>query len=270
MLVNAKTLLKYKLNATDEEVGGVKEFFFDDRYWTVRYLIANTGTWLSKRQVLISPYFLGTIDHTLEFINVNLTKREIEDSPTIDSDKPVSRQFEESYYNFYGAPTYWGGPSVWGALPTLTHDRDEWKKIKTEDEGWDPDLRSSKDVTGHNIQASDGEIGHVEDFIIDDESWTIRYLVIDTRNFLPGKKVLVSPEWIDRISWEDSKVFIDMTMDQIRNAPEYDPDELPGREYETQLYGYYNRPGYWTRTVYGDYSNSVHEERRDGGMTGNL
>lgn len=257
MLSSAKDLVKYKLNGLDEEVGGIKEFFFDDKFWTVRYLVANTGGWLNKRQVLISPYFVGNVDHNLEFINVNLRKKEIENSPSIDSDKPVSRQFEESYYSYYGAPVYWGGPYVWGPLSSLTRDRDLMKDIKPVENSWDPNLRSSKDVTGHTIQATDNRIGHVDDFIIDDESWTIRYLVIDTRDWLPGKKVVISPEWIDRISWEDSAVYVNLTEDTIRNAPEFDSDEGISREYETRLYDHYKRQGYWLEEpVTSDYSGS--------------
>ena len=258
MLTSAKELSKFKLNGKDKPVGGIKEFYFDDKFWTVRYLIASTGKWLNKRQVLISPYFLGNVDHKLEFINVNLTKDEIENSPSIESDRPVSRQFEESYYSYYGAPVYWGGPSVWGPVPTITRDRDLWRDIKPQKNSWDPHLRSSKDVTGHSIQASDDKIGHVEDFIIDEDSWTIRYLVIDTKDFLPGKKVLISPEWIERISEEDSKVFVNVTSESIENAPEFEFDEGVTREYETRLYDHYKRQGYWLEEPVGSeyYSRS--------------
>lgn len=251
MLTDAKSILKYKLNSLDEEVGGVKEFFFDDKFWTIRYLVANTGSWLNKRQVLISPYFIGTVDHNLEFINVNLRKNEIENSPSIDTDKPVSRQYEESYYSYYGAPVYWGGPDAWGPTPALIRDRGQWKNDKSQEGSWDPNLRSTKDVTGHSIQASDGEIGHVDDFIIDDENFTIRYLVIDTKNFLPGKKVLISPEWIDRISWDDSKVFINLTRETIKNSPEFDEDEGITREYESRLFDHYRRKHYWVEEPVG-------------------
>ncbi len=257
MLTNAKEIRNYKLNGIDGEVGSVKEFFFDDKFWTVRYLVARTGNWLNKRQVLISPYFLGNVDHSIGVINVNLTKKEIENSPPIESDLPVSRQFEESYYSYYGAPVYWGGPYVWGPLASITRDRDLLKDIKPQENNWDPDLRSSKDVTGHTIQATDDKIGHVDDFIIDEDSWTIRYLVIDTEDWLPGKKVLVSPEWIERISWEDSKVFVDLSRDIIENAPGYDEDEGLTRDYETRLYDHYRRQGYWVEEpIMSDYSRS--------------
>ena len=113
------------------------------------------------------------------------------------------------------------------------------------EESWDPNLRSTEDVTGHHIQATDGEIGHVEDFIIDDETWAIRYLLIDTRNWWPGKKVLISPQWIERISWDESKVFVDLSRERVKQSPEYTDKSLPTRDYETRLYGHYNRQGYW-------------------------
>jgi hypothetical protein len=245
MLTDAKTIRNYKLRGTDGEVGSIKEFLFDDKFWTIRYLVANTGSWLSRRQVLISPYFLMNIDHGSEVIEVSLTRNEIENSPSLDSDKPVSRQFEVEYYGYYGAPAYWGGPSMWGSVPSLTHDRGKCNTISSNEKSWDPNLRSSRDVTGHNIQATDDEIGKVDDFIIDDDSWSIRYLVIDTRKWLPGKKVLISPQWIERISWQDSKVFVNMTSNVLREAPDFDSDELLTRDYETRMYKYYNRQGYW-------------------------
>lgn len=257
MLTNAKTFRDYKLNGIEGEVGSIKEFFFDDKFWTVRYLIVNTGGWLKRKQVLISPYFLLNVDHKLELININLKKIEIENSPSADSDKPVSRQFEEEYYDYYGAPVYWGGPSMWGSFPSIIHDREKWKTIEKQEDSWDPDLRSTKDVSGHSIQATDGELGHVDDFIIDDETWAIRYLVIDTKNWLPGKKVLISPQWINRISWEDSKVFVNLSRETIREAPEYDEDEGITRDYESKLFHHYNLQEYWSeQAVSHEYSSS--------------
>lgn len=246
MLIKSKRIKGYKLNAIDGEIGSVKEFYFDDRFWTVRYLIANTGSWINNRQVLISPYFLESVNQASEVINVNLTKQQIEDSPTIDNDKPVSRQFEESYAGYYGSPFYWGGPHMWGTLPYLVREREKWNEPLRQENSWNPNLRSSKEVIGYNIQATDDEIGHVDDFIIEDETWAIRYMIVDTRNWWPGKKVLISPAWIDRISWDDSKVFVTLTRDAIKQAPEYDEDIELSRDYESNLHRYYNRQGYWT------------------------
>ena len=127
MLIKVKTLKGYKLNGLDGEIGKVKEFYFDDQHWAVRYLVAETGNWFLGKQVLISPYALIDVNKEAELINIDLTKKQIEDSPSFDSDKPVSRQFEESYYGYYGWPAYWGGPNMWGSYPYIVRDRDKWK-----------------------------------------------------------------------------------------------------------------------------------------------
>ena len=247
MLNKAKTLKGYKLESLNgEEVGEVKDFYFDDRHWTIRYLVANTGGWLTGRQVLISPYALVTVTKAEERVAVDLTKRQIEESPALSTDKPVSRQFEESYYGYYGYPMYWGGgPYSWGAYPYPVHDREQWKQASKSEKAWDPHLRSTDAVSGYEIQALDGEIGHVEDFVIDDETWAIRYLVVATRNWWPGKKVLVSPQWIEQVNWSKSKVSVNLSREAIKQSPEYTEESLLTRDYETGLYRHYQRPGYW-------------------------
>ena len=245
MLSKAKTLKGYKLDSRDGEIGKVKEFYFDDRHWTIRYLVADTGNWLIDRQVLISPYALIAVIKEEEHITIDLTKKQIEDSPSLDTDKPVSRQFEEAYYGYYGWPDYWGGAYMWGSYPYIERDREKWRKSTQGEETWDPHLRSTYDVSGHHIQATDGEIGHVDDFVIDDETWAIRYLIIDTQNWWPGRKVLVSPRWIERVSWEESKVFVNLPRDTIKRSPEYTEESLITRDYETILHRHYDRQGYW-------------------------
>jgi uncharacterized protein YrrD len=245
MLNKAKTVTGYKLESLEGEIGKVKEFYFDDQHWAIRYLVAETGNWLLNRQVLISPYALVAVNNEKQQIEINLTKKQIEDSPPLESDKPVSRQFEDAYYGFYGWPRYWGGPYMWGAYPFIVRDPEKLKEYTQGDITWDPYLRSTKDVTGHHIQAADGEIGHVEDFIIDDETWAIRYLIINTQNWWPGKKVLVSPQWIERVSWLESKVFVNLTCETIRQSPEYTEWSRLTRDYEAGLHRHYNRQGYW-------------------------
>lgn len=245
MLINAKTLIDYKLNGNDGEIGNVKEFYFDDHHWTIRYLVANTGNWLMGRTVLISPYALADVNKEKQYINLDLTKKQIENSPTLESDKPVSKQFEESYYNHYGWPMYWGGPYMWGNFKNITRDKKKWPGSNEKSKKWDPNLRSTHYVTGHTIEATDGTIGHVYDFIIDDETWAIRYLVVDTQDWLSGKKVLISPHWIESISWEESKVVINLTKKSIEASPEFTENALLTRNYETGLYKHYDRIGYW-------------------------
>lgn len=245
MLIKAKTLKGYKLNSKNGEVGKVKEFYFDDKHWTIRYLVADTGGWLLGNQVLLSPYVLVSVNKEDENIEVNLTKKQIEDSPSLESHKPVSKQFEEDLHGYYGWPTYWSGTSMWGDYPYIIHDRNEWKASSENKKTWDRNLRSSNFITGQKIQATDGEVGKVDDFIIDDKTWAIRYLIIETGNWWAGKKVLVSPQWIDRISWEESSVFANLSQESIMKSPEYSEENLLTRDYETQLHRHYNRNIYW-------------------------
>ncbi|NCF89336.1 MAG: PRC-barrel domain containing protein [Verrucomicrobiaceae bacterium] len=245
MLHKAKTLEKYKLDSLDGEIGHVQGFYFDDRHWTIRYMVADTGNWLPGRQVLISPYALVAAIEEEKQIAIDLTKKQIESSPPLNSEKPVSRQFEESYYRYYGWPAYWGGSATWGYSPYLIRDREQWQEPSQQEKAWDPNLRSTHDVSSYHIEATDGAIGHVEDFVIDDETWAIRYLVVDTRNWWPGKKVLISPQWIESVSWADSKVFINLTREAIKQSPEFTEESLITRDYEAGLHGHYQRPGYW-------------------------
>jgi hypothetical protein len=248
MLNKAQTLKGYKLHSLDGEIGKIKEFYFDDHYWTIRYLVADTGNWLTGTQVLISPYALSAVNKKEHYIVIDLTKKQIEDSPSLNTDKPVSRQFEEGYYEYYGWPMYWGGPFMWGSYPSypyIVRDREKWREATQGENAWDPHLRSTYDVSGHHIQAADGDIGHVEDFIIDDETWAIRYLIVATQNWWPGKKVLVSPQWIERVSWSESTVFVNLTREAIRQSPEYTEESLLTRDYETGLHRHYERQGYW-------------------------
>jgi len=245
MLLKANALKGFKLDCLDGVIGSVSEFYFDDQHWTIRYLVADTGGWLNGRLVLISPYALVGAVKEDEAIAVNLTQQQIQDSPSWDSDKPVSRQFEADYHGYYGWPMYWGGPLMWGAYPYLVRDPEQWSAPDEPEHSWDPHLRSTDAVTRHHIQATDGEIGHVADFIIDDETWAIRYLVVDTRNWWPGKKVLVSPQWIERVSWSEMKVFVKLSREAIKASPEYTDDALVTRDYESGLFRHYGSDGYW-------------------------
>jgi len=245
MLVKAKILVGYKLDSLDGEIGKVKDFYYDDLHWTIRYLVAETGNWLSERQVLISPFALVGVNKEERNVSIDLVKKQIEKSPSLDSDKPVSRQFEQAYYGYYGYPTYWGGPNSWGPYHSPMRDREQWKESSQSKKGWDMHLRSTGDATGHHIQTLNGEIGHVEDFVIDDETWAIRYIIVDTHNWLPGKKVLVATQWIERVSWDERKVFVNLDRETIKESPDFTDESLLTRDYETRLYKHYDRKGYW-------------------------
>lgn len=245
MLHQTHDLKGYKLGARDGEIGKVTEFYFDDRNWTVRYLVADTGDWLVGRRVLLSPYALDPVKKDLEIIPVDLTKSQIENSPSLEMEQPVSRQYEMQYYPYYGWPAYWEGPFAWGASEIPYRGEATWTQPPPTTGNENPNLRSTSEVAGYSIHAADGELGHVDDFILDDENWMIRYLIVDTRNWWPGKKVLVSTGWIERISWEDSAVFVNLRRDTIKRAPEYNESRLLNREYEARLHEHYDREGYW-------------------------
>ncbi|GJL62923.1 MAG: hypothetical protein NPIRA04_15770 [Nitrospirales bacterium] len=252
MLRSLNAIQGFTLEATDGEIGESKDFFFDDREWMIRYLVADTGKWLPGRLVLLSLESIGKPDWSSHHFPVKLTKDQIVRSPGIEIDKPVSLQEESKLVQYYQWPAYWGGidplfpaPVGMGAIPAVgDHDvRDRWDTISEEQAN--PHLRSIDELIGYVIKATDGEIGHVEDCIADDDTWNIRYFVIDTRNWLPGKKVLVAPDWIKTIQWSDQTVEVDMTQEQTKNCPEYDASMPVNRELEVRVYDYFGRPTYW-------------------------
>ena len=251
MLTNATHLKDLLIRATDGELGTVDQFYFDDETWAIRYLIVDTGGWLGGRRVLISPFSVTHTDWSGNHLDVALTKRQVEHSPEINTHQPVSRQHEATYLGYYGYPYYWGGPYLWGpafypaGLASSANAPAEAMAERIRRESTDSHLRSSEAVTGYNIEAPDGEIGHVDGFVVDDEAWAIRYIEVATRNWWPGKKVLVSPAWIERVSWADSKVYVGLSRDAIKNGPEYIESTPITREYENRLYVHYGRPPYW-------------------------
>lgn len=260
MLRNTKQMEGRALRARDGVIGEVKDFYFDDHHWHVRYLVVETGAWLKKRKVLISPDAIGAMDWGLQVFPVDLTMDQVRNSPSIDTDKPVSRQHEETLRQYYGWPPYWGAVFAEGgiATPTLTPT----PAANTSEPGLtdgdaplrpkgNPYLRSAKDTTNYHIAASDGKIGHLEDFLIDDDAWRIRYLVIDTRNWLPGKKVIVAPGWIREVNWETRTVYVDLTRDAIKASPPFEASIPWNPAYAAELHDYYGRPRYsdWDQDI---------------------
>jgi hypothetical protein len=243
MLRNLQPIVGYHLGASDGTFGKVRDFYFDADHWTIRYLVADTGGWLPKNQVLISPFAVERIDDDAKTVRLRLTRDQVEKSPPIQSDQPISRQFEMIYYQYYGWPMYWYGPALWGPGPYPVAPGfvpDNVPEPSGAAHG-NPHLRSTADALRYHIHASDGDIGHVEDYLFDNESWAIRCFEVVTRNWLPGKKVLLPTAWIKEVRWEDAKVYVDTTRHAIKDAPEYQPGLQVTAEYEKQLKEYYNR-----------------------------
>jgi len=234
VLRSIKQLYGTKLAASGDEIGHVKDFYFDDHAWAVRYVVVDTGSWLTGRLILITPHAFGHFYQNADCLIVNLTREQIENSPPIEAHKPISRQYEEQYYRYYGLPSYWNGVEMWGAYlfpvapPTIISSSINAVRAIESSLSDDPHLRSMKALRGYHIVTPDGKIGHVTDFIIDEESWAIRHLVIETGPWFFGKEIVISPKHIDHISYEESKVFVNVTREAILASTEY---HMPRAEY---------------------------------------
>jgi hypothetical protein len=215
MLRSIKEICGDKLGALDGEIGHVKDFYFDDNQWAVRYVVADTGSWITGRLVLLSPHALGRLPAKGKILPVNLTRQQIENCPVIDSHKPISRQYEEEYYRYYGWPYYWEGAALWGmsGFPILPVRPEPFpgqpaKPEVSREDSVDAHLRSAQAVLGYQVQTGQEISGHVVDFAMDDESWVIAHLVVNTGHRFSGNTLMISPDQVDRISWDESKVYL--------------------------------------------------------------
>jgi uncharacterized protein YrrD len=269
MFYSVRELQGYKLHATDGAIGDVHEIFFDEGEWRVRYFVVDTGGLLGRRKVLISPEAVTGIDRAGRSVSVNLTQQRVKDSPDISCDTPVSRIHEAHLARHYGWSHYWsdgypirpglaypvgvayGYPSAMAVpaepTPTTTSGSNEVDEEVDAalDAREESTLRSSRDVTGYRINATDGDIGHLDDVIIDDANWLIRYLVVDAGRLLAEHKVLMIPEWIEGIHWEDKRVHVNLPRNEVANSPAYEPAERITRDYETSIFEHYKRAPYW-------------------------
>ena len=252
MLRSLKDFEGYQVSATDGDVGVVVDFLLDDQRWTLRYLVAEAGGSLldGRRDVLLSPLSFRRPEAGSRRFHVALTVEKIKNSPSIDTHEPVSRQHEEAYYGYYGYPYYWGGGAgAWamGMYPALLANG-PLPEAPDQAPG-DVHLRSAREIRGYHIQGSDEAVGHLDDLIVDDETWEVRYLVVDTSNWWLGKKVLVAPQWASRVSWEERQIHVDLRREQIKNSPEWNAGVAIRREYEARLHDHYGRSPYWAAPV---------------------
>lgn len=259
MLVVIAAFKGYAIEATDGRIGTVSEFLFDDRTWKTRWLVVDTGNWLTGRKVLVHPSVIGKPNYDDRELKVALTMAQVEAGPDIRSDQPVSRQVELNLYDYYGWSPLWGGddyfaggqgigaggigvplsaPPLFGAgsYPTgdVSHPGDET----------DPHLRSTAEMIRYHVHATDGAIGHIENLLIEDASWSIRYLIVDTRSWWAGKHVLIAPYAVTAISWEEQDIHLNVTRDKVNTSPAWDPLAIIDQVYEKELHHHYNWPGY--------------------------
>jgi len=223
MLRSLRELDRYSVRASDGDVGSVADLLFDDDRWAIRYLVVETGSFFDQRNVLISPISFRSIEWSTRVVQLALTRDEIKGSPGVDTAQPVSRQHEEDYYRYYGYPCYWGASGLWGSgdEPAVLARRPRGQGFAPRADGLygDVHLRSVREVRGYHVEGSDDGIGSVADFVVDDATWAVRHLVIETGHWWAGHQVLVAPEWATRISFDERKVFVDMTREAIRASP---------------------------------------------------
>jgi len=236
-LRNLKNLHGFKLKARDGEIGKLKQVYFDDRRWKVRYFVVQTGNWLLGQEVLITPSMIDGVAAEEKQIAVNLTCTQIRKSPPVDTELPVSRHYEQEYFRYYGGEPYWSTDPIFAPTPFIPPPGEGELPKQPEH----PHLRSSNEVEGYHLHTQDGQIGHVEDFVLDDKTWAIRYLEIDTGKWLPGRKVLLSPAWLRSVDLARNEITVDLPSDLIKTAPEYDPDQLISRDYQLALYKHYGK-----------------------------
>lgn len=246
MFRSLKELLGYQLLAKDGHMGKVHNFLFNDEDWKIRYLVVDTGPWILGRKVLISLLALGQPVWASETFPVDLTREQVKSSPDVDLAKPVSRQYEERLFKHYSWPTYW---SMGAAIPGPPAYVPQQLFSKQEDQTYkeiDSHLRSAKELFGYQVNALEGDVGTLTDFIVEDEDWDIRYMVVDISSWLGSEKqILVALEWVSNIDVAREEALIDLSQDAVKFSPAFDPSLPVNRQYEEVIYDYYGRPKYW-------------------------
>jgi hypothetical protein len=246
MLMVESALEGYAVEANDGSIGSVHDCLFDRRNWKLLWLVVDTGGWLTGCKVLIHPSAIGHPDIDHARLPVHRTRGQIKGSPGISFDSPVSEQMEKGIYGYYGWDREWGGGGYFagyqsGEAAVLDRLGSEYR---TNLAGGDPNLRSMAAVKGYHVEATDGAIGHIENFMIDDVSWDVRYLIIDTKNWWFGQHILISPYAVRQINWMEQNVRLDLSRDRVKNSPQWKPLDLIDKSYEERLHGYYGWRGY--------------------------
>jgi sporulation protein YlmC with PRC-barrel domain len=244
MLRRLRELNDSSVQAVDgQDVGTIEDSYFDDERWTVRYLVVRAGHWLTGRSVLLSPMAVEQVSWDDRRVRVDLTQEQIKGAPSADDAHPITREWEAQYAGYYGLPHYWDGPGAWGVGPTPLAGRALVTSVRPAPvrAAADQRLKSARDVTAYHIHARDGVIGHVDDFLIDDVTWKVRYLIVDTSNWIGGRTVLVSPDWASRVDWTRQEVYVDLTRAAIKACPPYEETRLINRAFEDRLDEAYRR-----------------------------
>jgi hypothetical protein len=255
MLRSIRKFRGHSIAATDGDIGKVDDVLFDVQHWTVRYIVVDTGTWLSGRRVIVSPVAFAGVDWRTGNVELRLTREQIESSPPLDAERPLSRSDERKHFRHYGWPFYWGGPGIWGTGVTpaelaiaadhpgvMREAAEEHEEALSES---DPNLGSAREMLDYRLETLDGSAGNINDLLIDDEGWDIRYLAVGSGEWFNSDHVLLAPQWIARVNETKRAVYTDLTRDDVRQGPAWDPRRPMDRDFERHLHQHMDRPGYW-------------------------
>lgn len=262
MIRNVQNVMGCSIGATDGEVGEVADLYFDDQQWTIRYLVVETGAWLDRRKVLVSPQSIGRPDWDRKLLPASITTEQVRHSPEIDTNKPVSRQHETLFLSHYRYPRYWesAGALTVGPSPTVQPPDSQFgwsdehlsRAIAAREHHTEygvPDseehLRSYNAVRDYSIRASDGDIGQIDGILFADDDWIIRYLIVRTGHWWQGHQILIAAQWINEVSWLDSLFKVPLSRQTLMDAPAYNPADPLDRSQEIELFEYFGRAGYW-------------------------
>jgi hypothetical protein len=254
MLRSLKEFEHCKVSAADGDIGSIQDFLLDDERWSVRYLMVETSGFLDRQQVLISPISFRQADWSGTQFHLALTKEEVRMSPSIDTNRPVSRQQEIDLSGYYGYPNYWNNSGLWGMSDypgSLAAERWRELSVQNAENLAGIHVRCASEIRGYQVQGSDAPIGDIENFIIDDQTWEVRFLVIDASSWWGGERVLVAPRWATRIGWDERQVYVDLPRQLVKNCPKWSSTLEINREYEVRLHDYYGR------TLQGDHGDRL-------------
>lgn len=264
MLHSVEDLQHYAIRASDGEIGHLRDVFFDEASWAIRYLVVETGAWLPRRRVLVSPTAVGQLTLGQNILPVALTLEQVRNGPTTYTGQLVPRQGRIGFRGFPGYPYKTAGPGSWtddtdrrpatnasaffiARAPSLHHNRQggNVRGAPGKERRGNLQLHSCNAVLNGTVRAHDGEIGSVQGMLVDEEKWLVRYFIVKAGAWWPGHELLFAPPWIQIVDWSDSSILVDLTRKQVQESPAYDPEKAFSRQNESSLYAHYGRRSYW-------------------------
>lgn len=244
MLHNTSTISGSAVSAVDGSIGHVEDTLFHDETWNVRYFVIDTGPWILGRRLLCSAGYAERFDDRDGRLRIDLTRDQVEASPELEADLPVSELKRREFTKYKKGPVYWSQSGVRkeahppGAMPAV-HEESEEEKQQVERELYGKHLRSAGEVTGYTVEASDKPLGSVVGLLVDDDDWSLRYIAVEAEGSGQRKMQIYSPDWVETIRWIEQSIHIKFAHDVATNAPPLEDDAMVSRDYEKKLYDYY-------------------------------